>query len=83
MLVFTRSPSDRSGQEDQAGRGKGGGQGKGRGKGKGKGKRICSFFNNGGCQRGSACMFLHEIPAMAAKALEAAAPAAAPAAKKS
>ena len=67
------------------GKGKGGGKsgGKGKTKGKGKGKRICSFFNNGGCQRGSACTFLHETPAMAAKAPEAAAPAAAPAAKKS
>ena len=58
------------------GKGKSGGKGKGKTKGKGKGKRICSFFNNGGCQRGSACTFLHETPAMAAKAPEAAAPAA-------
>ena len=65
------------------GKGKGGGKGKGKTKGKGKGKRICSFFNNGGCQRGSACTFLHETPAMAAKAPEPAAPAAAQAAKKS
>ena len=65
------------------GKGKDGGKGKGKTKGKGKGKRICSFFNNGGCQRGSACTFLHEAPAMAAKAPEAAAPAAALAAKKS
>ena len=65
------------------GNGKGGGKGKGKTKGSSKGKRICSFFNNGGCQRGSACTFLHETPAMAAKALEAAAQAAAPAPKKS
>ena len=57
------------------GKGKGGGKSNGKGKGKGKGKRICSFFNNGGCQRGSACTFLHETPAMAAKTPEAAAPA--------
>ena len=65
------------------GKGKGGGKGKGKTEGKGKGKRICSFFNNGSCQRGSACTFLHETPAMAAKAPEPAAPAAAQTAKKS
>ena len=59
----------------KAKQGKGKGGSKSKGKGKGTGKRICSLFNNGGCQRGSACTFLHETPAMAAKTPEAAAPA--------
>ena len=64
-------------------KGKGGDKGKGKNQGKGKDKRICSFFNSEGCQRGSACTFLHETPAIAAKAAEPASLAAAPAAKKS
>ena len=35
------------------------------GKGKGKGK-ICPYFNDKGCNFGSACKMLHEAPAMAA-----------------
>ena len=65
------------------GKGKGGGKGKGNTNGKGKDKLIYSFFKNEGCQRGSACTFLHDTLAMAAKAPEPAAPAAAQAAKKS
>ena len=63
------------------GKGKGGdGKGKNKGKGKGKVKGTCNFYNSpAGCTRGSACPYLHEAPAMAAK--PATAPEAAPAKK--
>ena len=49
------------------GKGKGGGKDKGKkGKGKGKGK-TCPFFNDKGCNNGSACKMLREAPAMAAR----------------
>ena len=52
-------------------------KGKGKGKGKSKGKRICWHFNNqpSGCQKGSACTFLRESPAMAARVEAPSAPA--------
>ena len=51
----------------KGGKGKGKGKGKGeKGKGKGKGK-VCPFFNDKGCNYGSACKMLREAPAMAAK----------------
>ena len=65
------------------GKGMGSARAKKKTKEKGKGKRMCSFFNKGGCQRVSACMFQHKTPAMAAKAPEPAAPAAAQTAKRS
>jgi hypothetical protein len=63
------------------GKGKGGdGKGKNKGKGKGKVKGTCNFYNSpAGCTRGSACPYLHEAPAMAAKPTTA--PEAAPAKK--
>ena len=48
-------------------KGKGKGKDKGKkGKGKGKGK-ICPFYNDTGCNNGSACKMLHEAPAMASE----------------
>ena len=55
-------------------KGNGGGKGQGKGKGNGKSKRICNFINKWGCQRSSACTFLHETFAMAAEMQEGAAP---------
>ena len=48
------------------GKGKDKGKAKGKDKGKGKGK-ICPYFNDKGCNHGSACKMLHEAPAMAAR----------------
>ena len=50
----------------QKGKDKGRGKGKDKDKGKGKGK-ICPYFNDEGCNYGSACKMLHEAPAMAAR----------------
>ena len=56
-------------------KGKGKGKDKGKGKGKDKGKKgkgkskgkVCPFFNDNGCNYGSAYKMLDEAPAMAAK----------------
>ena len=59
-------------EEAQANKGKGKGKGKDKSKGKGKDKgkrkgKICLFFNDKGCNHGSACKMLREAPAMAAR----------------
>ena len=67
-------------EEWQAIKGKGKGKGKDKGKGKGKNKdkdkdkdkgkgkgKICPYFNDKGCNNGSARKMLHEAPAMAAR----------------
>ena len=61
-------------KEAQANKGKGKGKGKdqgkekGKDKGKGKGKgKVYPYFNDKGCNYGSACKMLHEAPAMAAR----------------
>jgi len=51
--------------KDKGGKDKGKDKDKKGGKGKGKGK-ICPYFNDKGCNFGSACKMLHEAPAMAA-----------------
>jgi hypothetical protein len=64
--------ADKNKEEDK-GKGKGGkDRYKKRGKGKGKGK-ICPYFNDRGCNFGSASKMLHEAPAMAAKTNQASA----------
>lgn len=68
-----KQEKDKSKAKPDAGKGeskdknKGKGKGKGGGKNKPSGQQVCWHFNQpSGCQKGSACKFLHESPAMAA-----------------